>query len=69
MTKSLMEVQHLWEEMQLYTDGVSIQQESHPYEKNKRFRLARLPTARLCQALLQQADKANSHLTLSYSLY
>jgi hypothetical protein len=69
MSKSLMEVQHLWVGTQLYTDGVMMQQEFHPYERNRIFRLAQLPIGCLCQALLQQVDKANLHLTLTCSLY
>lgn len=63
-----MEVQNLLEGMRLYTDEVKKQQESHPYEKNRRFRLAQLLTGCICQVLLQQVDKANSRIALSYSL-
>jgi hypothetical protein len=69
MSKSLMEVQHLLEGRQLYTDGVVMQQEFHPCEMKRILRLAQLPKGCICQALCQQADKANSHLTLTCSLY
>ena len=54
--------------MQLYTGGVVMQLESHPYERNRRLRLARRPAGCPCQASLQRAGKANSRLTVDYFL-
>lgn len=64
MRISLKEVQHLYEGMRLYTDGVMMQQVSHPCERNKRPRLGQLLARPLWKALHQQVDKANSLLNL-----
>lgn len=54
-----MEVRRLLGGMQLYTDGVATQQESHPYEMNRKVHSAQHPTGCLYRALLQRDDTAN----------